>query len=231
MITETKTAIRVSASSAALAWTNAFLATGQDKERPLLFRKLSLEVFTGGVQFIGCNGSALFRTWVPSTYDDWDSEWPETDVPPEETIVVSDGDGFGLAFMRTVLSVTKDDAHIAEELTFEIGPIDEREEPSLGEEMVRQRLALCACGQRLELEVFEATFPDWRNLQLGIDSVERVERLAIATKVFGLLGKLKGVETVDLDFHGEDKAVVFDAGPVPMVRGLLMPCRRPDKEE
>ena len=232
MTTETQTAIRITAGTVALAWTNAFLATGQDKERPELYKKLSLEVFPGGVQFIATNGHALFRTWVPSTLDDWEREWPDNEAAPEQSIVVSDEDGFGLAFMRTVLSVTKDEEHASQALTLEVAPVDEGEEPSLGEELVKRRLILCACGQRLDLQVFEATYPDWRHLDLGFDEAKRVDRMTIGTKVFGLLGKLKGVSVVNLDFHGKDKVVVFeDNWPEPRIRGLLMPCRREKEEE
>jgi hypothetical protein len=221
--------VQVPAGLASVAWVNAYLATGQEKERTPLYRKLSLEVFPGGIQLIGCNGQALFRTWVPQADGDWDSEWPDNDVAPEQSIVISDEDGFGLAFIKTVLAATKDDAHINEKLMLEIAPADEGEEPSLGEALAKQRLILHACGQRLELQVFDVKFPHWRKLQLGIDASERIERLAIGTKVFGLLGKLKGVPTVDLDFHGEEKAVVFMGNGAAMVRGLLMPCRRPEE--
>lgn len=221
-------AIRVPARAAAIGWLNAFLATSQDQGRPTLHRTLSVEIFDAGVHLISCDGQALFRTWVPTDPDK--PAWPTIDECPNVAVIVRDRDLFGLAFMKTLLKVTSEDAHAHEELTIETVVADEDPAtPTLGDELAQEILILRACGQRLDLQLLEAKYPEWRQLQFGIDSVERVDELIVAPRMFAMLGKLKNIDTLDLEVRGDDKAIWFTARCVSEVRarGLIMPMLKP----
>lgn len=234
-----QTQITISARAAALAWINAFLATSDDETRPILNRTLCLEVFEGtsaGVQFIATNGHALFRTWVPAVVNADDENatpapWPILAEAPEASIIVMDLDGFGLAFMRRLLLVTGDKERANEELVISTASADDEATIALGSEFMSERVTLRSCGQRIDLRVFEDRYPDWRKVKLGISDAERVDGLTIATRLFALVGKLKEVRAVDMEFFGQKKHVAFTARGLCEVRGLLMPMRREKVED
>lgn len=218
--------LTVPARAAALGWLNAFLAASTEEDRPVLYRTLSVEWFDDGLQFIATNGHALFRAWVPVQVG---APWPRMDTTPDCRAIVRDTDQFGLAFMRTLLAVTNGDEGIAVECTVALEYADEL--PALGEDLSRKRLIITAAGQRLELNVYEAEYPNWRALRLGIDDVVRVDGLVIGPKMFQMVGKLKGVNRVALDFHGVTRAVAFEATGESDVRGFIMPMRDDEHTE
>lgn len=221
--------IKVPARAAALAWVNAFLAAGKDESRPALNRTLSIEVFEtlrhSGLHLVGCDGTALFRTWVPALPD---AEWPNLDLAPEHRLVVSDIEGFAHGFLKTLLALTGQEGYAGAELTLTLETGDSVDEPALGEALQPRRLVLEACGQRLDLRLYEGAYPNWRGVDFGINEAERVEGLTFAPRLLGLLGRFKGPMAVDLAFAGETRAVRFVARGEAEVRGLLMPMRRPE---
>jgi len=89
-----------------------------------------------------------------------------------------------------------------------------------------ERLTLRACGQRIDLRLYEGTYPDWRHLRLGMEDIERVDGLTVATRLFGMVSKIKGASSVDMDFFGESRHVAIVAKGDNELRGLLMPMRR-----
>lgn len=219
--------ITVPARAAALAWLNAFTASGTDEDRPALYRTLSLEFFRDGVQMIGCNGHALFRTWVPVQPEEGDpAKWPDLDEAPTKSAVIMDPDSFGLGYMRTLLKVTGDESHAADELIITTAAADEEASLSLGTEFMSERLTLRACGQRTDLRLYGAAYPDWRRLRLGVEAIERLVSLTIGPRIFALVAKLKEVHAVDLEFYGKSKHIAFTARGDAEVRGLLMPMRK-----
>lgn len=220
----------IPARAAAVAWLNSFLAASRDPERPALYKNLSLEFYTSGLHLIGCDGTVLFRCWVGC---DGEAEWPELDEAPVQGVVATDPDGFGVGYMKTLLQVTSAKGHENEELTITTAAGDDEAAPALGDEFQSERLILRSCGQRLDLRLFEGTYPDWRKLDLGMHAIERVDGLTVAPRIMGLVGKLKDVSAVDLDFTGKEKHVRFEArgSGVVAVRGLLMPMRRPEKPD
>lgn len=225
--------ITVPARAATVAWLNAWLATAQDESRHVLYRSLSLEAFQDGqqqgLQFIGCDGTALIRTWVPAIgteEEHTEAPWPDVSEDPTRAVIAIDVEGFGVAFMKTLLRLTSDEDRALEELHISTSPCDENATLSLGEEFMAERLTLRSCGQRIDLKTRQDTYPNWRAVDFGKD-VERVDGMEIGTRMFAMLGKLKGVEGVALEFRGEDKSIAFfgHAGDA-NVRGLIMPRRR-----
>ncbi len=216
----------VKARAVTVAWLNAFLATSDDDAKPALYRTLCLEWFRDGIQFVATNGTALFRTWIPSEEG---KAWPILAEVPDRTITVMDPDRFGVGFMKALARVASDDAHEFGEVTFTITPQDEEAELSLGTEFQSERLTIRAFGQRIDLRLFEGEYPDWRRVRLGIDAAERVDGMTVAKNIFGLVGKLKSVSAVDLEFYGESRHIAFTARGVDEVRGLLMPMQRKDQ--
>jgi hypothetical protein len=213
-----------------VAWLNASIASGQDEERPQLYRTISVEFFPAGVQLVGCDGTMLFRTWAPySDIGDLPADPPTIDEAPEDAIVVMDRDKFAVGFMRTLLSACGD---IPVELTFTVEQANDEDEPSLSDELAGHVLTMTALGQRLSCKLFDGRYPDWRELEFGMTEVERVEGMTLATRLFSAVGKLRGVAGIDCEFRGEDKAITFTAdarSSTAHISGMLMPMRRPDK--
>lgn len=217
--------LSVSAHLAAVGWMNAFVATGDDPEHPILYKTLSVEFFNHGVQFIGCNGNALFRAWVPKFAG---LAWPDTAREPNRRVVVMDPDGFAVAWMRALKKVTADESNKGEVIVLSLHPYDEEAGIALGEEFQKERLTLRSCGQRIDCRLLERDYPGWRHLKLGVDEAERVEGFTMATKQFALLGKLQEVGALDIDVA--EKRVTFESVGDPddsKVRGFLMPMMRP----
>jgi hypothetical protein len=228
MNADTITQRKVDAASATLAWLNAAIASGQDDTRPALYRTLSVEFFESGVQFVGCDGTMLIRTWAPySDRGDFDAPVPGWRERPIDSVVVSDVDKFAAGFMRTLASALSDDFPV--DLLMSIDPIEDEDEPPLGDEVAAFALTLHALGQRLTCPLYEGQYPDWRSLDLGVASGERVDGMALSTRLFAAVGKLKGINGVDLTFRAEDKAIDFVGiyGVAP-VSGVLMPMKRPE---
>ena len=217
--------IEVRAHALAIAWLNCYLAASQDEDRAVLYRTICIEVFNDGVHLIGCDGSVVFRSWVPAVSCDGHA-WPLLEEAPERSIVVMDPDGFGIGFMRELLRVTNEEGHEYEALTLTTAVADADATIALGQEFMTERLILRACGQRIDLRLFEGPYPNWRAVQLGIDAAERVEGMTVASRAFAIIGKLKEITSVDLAFSGEEKRVTFTARGDTEVRGMLAPMRR-----
>lgn len=217
---------RTRADDAAVAWLNAAIACGRNKERKALFRTVSVEFFKSGVQFVGCDGTMLFRTWAPyCDIGDLPAPMPSwLERPSEDRVVVADTDKFALTFMRTLLPAVGDEPF---EMHLSIEPSQDEDAPPLGDELAEYVLVLHALGQRLSCRLYDGTFPDWRALQYGIDEAERVEGMIIAPRILAAAGKLKGVSGVDCEFMGDEQAIRFVAHSAdPRVAGLLMAMRR-----
>jgi hypothetical protein len=220
---------KVRAGEGAQAWLNASIASGQDDSRPPLYRTLSVEFFRRGIQFVGCDGTVLFRTWAPySDIGDLPAPHPEYDETPEDSVVVSDVDKFALGFMKTLLSALDD---VPWELSISVEEREDEKEPALGNALRGHVLVLHALGQRLTCKLYDGPFPDWRRLQFGLDKAELVDGLTVSPRIFSAAGKLKGVVGVDCSFHGDGKAIeIRTTEPSASVRGLLMPMRRTRSE-
>lgn len=214
--------VRVNAGRAAVAWLNAFLASSDDEARGVLYRTLSVEVFSTGLQFIGCNGILLFRTWVASG----GAPMPLLEEAPERAVVVMDREKFALGFIRTMLAAAKDQT--AEPLTVAIEAAPEpTTAPTLGAAFNTQVLTLRAFGQRLHCPLYESEYVNWRGLQFGVPAAERVDGMKIAVNQFAAVGKLRGLQGIDCVFHGADRHIeIHGVGAEAEVRGLLMPMRR-----
>lgn len=214
----------------ATAWLNAAIASSQSDSRPQLYRTLLVEFFPRGVQFVGCDGTMLFRTWAPySDIGDLPSPHPGPDEDPDDSVVVSDVDKFALGFMRTLLSAAEDH----QELTISVQPVEKDEEPPLGDELTEYTLNFSALGQHLACPLYEGQYPNWRALEFGLDPAELVDGMTLGTKLFASVGKLRGVSGLDCAFRGAERAVEIRSGEwsTASLRGFLMPMRRPEKKE
>lgn len=215
--------VSVPAGSAATAWLNAFLATSDDEARPALYRTLSVELFAAGVQFVATDGTMLFRTWVAAE----GAPMPILAEDPDARVVVMDRDRFAVGFIRTMLAAAKDNER--ERLTMQIETAPTPADGALlGESLHAKVLTLRAFGQQLHCTLYEGEFPNWRRLEFGILPVEQVDGMKLATRIFGAVGKLRGLSAgVDCDFHGAERQIeIHGVGATAEVRGLLMPMRR-----
>lgn len=210
----------VNANIAATAWLNAFLASGQSEDRPALFRTLSVELFDAGVQFIGCDGTILLRTWAPIGEV---TPMPLPEEAPNVAVVVMDVDKFAVTFVRNLLAVSAD--AMGMELSLAVEAAEDVQAP-LGDEFTKRVLTLHAFGQQLHCRLLEQEYPNWRGLQYGLEETERVEGMTLAKKMFATIGKLRGVDRIDCEFHGEQRKIVVNAKGVVDVTGFMMPMRR-----
>lgn len=229
MTTTTPLAV-VDAHTAATAWINAAMASSDDPKREMLYRTVALDFYAcAGLQFVGCNGHILLRTWTPLN----DKELIVADRPafesrPVESYVVMDPERFGLGFMKTLLAATKDEAHKLETLTLSVLAEREAVQPALGDALLAKYISLQAMGQRLDLRLMESGYPDWRRLRLGVDDFERVDGMAVAPRYLAVLGRLKGVTRIELDRADESLYFMVRAtgpGDLP-VDGILAPMLR-----
>lgn len=231
MTTAVATERKVLAGDGAQAWLNAAIACSQDDTRRPLYRTLSIEFFRRGIQFIGCDGTMLFRTWAPySDVGDFDAPHPESDQLPEDSVVVADLDKFALGFMKTLLSAL---GEIPVELTISVEPLRDEDAPPLGNELEKHVLVLSALGQRLTCQLFEGPYVDWRRLQFGLNKAEVVDGMKLAVRLFAAVGKVKGVQGLECSFHGDERAIeVRTTDPAEAsFRGMLMPMRRVSKAD
>lgn len=223
--------LAVDASAAALAWSNAFLAAGQDEDRPLLYRTLAVEFFSDGVQFIATDGTMLFRTWVSAWGEDapWaqDDDWSGARTPLQR-IVVMDRDRFALGFIKTLQAATKE---LVVTLTLAIEEAPERGEgeQALGDEFSSMVLTLRALGQQLHCRLYESDYPNWRALDFGVPASERVEGMALSSHVLSTLGKIKTFGGLNLDFTGENRRINVTSWLGDTIRGVVMPMQRQKK--
>lgn len=218
--------ITLNAERAAVAWLNAFLATGQDDARPAMHRTIAVEFFRKGIQFVAVDGTMLFRTWAPTREG---AAMPLLEEDPNRTVIVLDREHFAKGFVQTMLTVAREGENEGATVSFAIEPAPTRaaEGELLGESFSADVLVLRAFGQRLHCAIYEGAFPDWRKLQFGIEAIEQVEGMKLATRLFATVGKIKGVLGIDCDFRGEDRAIDIHAvGEKAELRGLLMPMRR-----
>ena len=225
MLSTVHAQMTVNALTAATAWSNAFLASGNDENRPVLYRTILVEWFDQGVQLVATNGHLLIRTWIPAFGNDVAP--PHIDRLPNESCVVMDTKRFAIGFMKAVLMVAESGV---QEIEFTAG-VEADAQPSLGEEFGPRVLTIGALGQELSLRLMQQVYPNWRRLDLGIDSAERVDGIAIAPRYLATLGRIRGANRIDLDFNGTDRAVRFIAQPFEIASGLLMPMRRDDAEK
>lgn len=218
---------KVNARDGATAWLNATTASSKDVERGPLYRTLRVEFFRRGVQFVGCDGHMLFRSWAPfSDIGDLPAPQPTFDEAPEDAVTVLDVEQFAVGFMRTLFAATAG-SEVPLDLTLAIEPA-ESEQGSLGSDMQEHVLTLHALGQQLSCKLHEGQFPEWRALQFGVTEDELVDGMTLAPKIFAAVGKLKGVNGIDCTFAGRDRAIHFRSvsGSAP-VCGLLMPMSKP----
>lgn len=216
--------VTVPARATAIAWLNAFLATGDDDERPHLYKTLAIEFFESGVLFVGCDGVLLLRTWVPSIPG---APWPTLGEDPDRQLVVRDGDGFGAGFMKSVIWATSDE-EVPSDLHLSLIPADEGATLLLGDAFMSERLSVRSTDQRIDLPLFEGKFFAWRAVEPTGGAWASVERIALDPEKLGTLGKLRNVGTMHFRYQGMDKAIALKglAGPETMVRGILAPKKQ-----
>jgi hypothetical protein len=218
---------------AADGWLNAFSASGGKASMPVLARTVSIEFFPfQGIQFVGCNGHLLARTWMPA----WESScrMPDWARRPDAAIVVCDEDGFLGAFMRAVAAVdAKSDTAAQIDFTLSLDP---NAEPSLSDELAPRVLTVTAMGQSLTMRVRDEEYPNWRGLQLGVPA--DVDAIAFAARYLQKIGKMRGASKVAMSFSGSDKGMRYTVYAADatiddfiVAHGILMPMRDPDKKD
>lgn len=216
-------------------WLTISLASGVDKERPILNRTIYVEQFGDGVRLVATDSVTLLHCWVPDIEHELDPG-PGFDESPMATAIVLDAHGRAKGFMAHLLSLArqaeKDESDTVEvRLRLDVkdaaGPqgvldgIEARwvivEQPDTGTE-----------AERLKLLTVDGFYPPWRNV-LGNHHPELTTQVALAPLVIGQLakaGKYHPGARIGWQFGGDNLAAavtIIDSSP--HVEGLVMPCR------
>ena len=215
----------------ALAWLNASIASGDNPDRAPLYKSLAIEFFANGVQFVGCDGVMLLRTWAPLVTAIGESPAPDATATPYHRIVVRDESKFARTFFATVLAATAGDLGSVEplELAVELAP-EIASEPAMDDALRPLRLAIRTLKQELHLPLWEGEYPAWRSVGFGLQ-VERVAGLRIASWVFAALGKVKGASAWSLEFNGAAAGIRIESSLGVKVHGVVMPMEPPREKK
>lgn len=219
--------ITLDARTFARAWKSCALASGKDKERPVLDRTVAIESYPSGVRLIATDGYILLHSWVGLE----GAKEPARKSKPKVTVVARDLHGRAVGLASHIINITAEEDAPILDLRLVLG-LDDEDEPGTFSGLDRTVVTLEIPDQeRLKLPIVESPYPDWRQLLSGFTPVttdaialhaERLERIA-------KLGKIHAERPIRWKFGGEDRMALLDVVDAePSVSGCVMPLRMSD---
>jgi len=204
----------------AVAWLNAWQATGQEEDMPVLYRTVMVEAVDDGVRLWATNSYVLFRSSLDGNGD------PIEDDVTGTTLIAMDPDGRAKALMAYVMK----DATVKDKPDATVEVYTARSEhgvDTLTPELQRGALVIEYESERLGLDLFESPAPSWRSLDNGTgDATDRVALGEAAIKpLSGLRCATGSPAVVEFGFEGEWGAISVRASTIPELRGVVMPVR------
>lgn len=204
----------------ATAWLNAWQATGQDDELPVLYRTVMVDALPDGVRLWATNRFVLFR----SSLDTEGEPIGDDEVGP--TLIAMDPDGRAKALMAYVMK----DATVKDkpDATVEIyAARSESGGDTLTPELQRGALVIEYGAERLALDLFESEAPDWRGIgKKGGKATDRVSLGEVTLKpLAGLRCAAGSPAPVEFSLNGAQGAIDIRASVVPELLGVVMPVR------
>jgi len=214
----------------ATAWLSVALASGKDPELPVLNKTVLIEEHTQGLRLIATDRYVALRAFVP-TLDHKPFDEPSLDEVPGAAVIAMDLDGRARGLLGYLLGRAKYAAKEGlppVEVSVALNVADDGDEPTL-EGMERRYVRFDYESQeRLQLDIYGGTYPDWRSLFAGVTH-ETTDAIALNPEIIGRLaklGKLHGNAPIVWQFGGEDKAAEIEIlGVESGVRGIVMPVR------
>lgn len=219
--------------SLARGWLSVAIASSKDEARPALSRTVLVERYSTGVRLVATDSYVLLHSWVPADEHDLDPP-PEIDEAPLTTAVVRDPHGRGKSFLNHALQLARaaesDDMADAPEIHVDLGVVITEDDASpsfAGMESMWCVLEM-PDKERLQLELYEGEFPNWRSIMRHHDA-EPTDTVLLTPEIVGRFEKLGALQPdakLGFRFGGADKAIAFElVGASQPVTGRIMPCR------
>lgn len=222
------------AKTLAVAWFSASLASGTDKDIPVLNSTLLLEEYEQGVRIIATDRYMLLHAFAPNI-DHKPDDAPDLDIAPLRSVVAIDSAHRSNNLLGYLLgkakAIEKDENSLDEAplLTLDLAAAEAEDGAMAFEGLGRHKVALDYEGrERVTLDIFGGDYPVWRGLLAGFKSV-KTNNIGLNPAFLGRLGrlgKLHNGSPVIWTFGGENKVAHLNVltGSVP-VGGLIMPVR------
>jgi hypothetical protein len=228
------------------AWRNAWLATGDDDDRPALYRTVLMEWFPAGVRFVATDGYMLVVSYASADREDIRPDVPEHDVSPTGSVVAIAADRLMADFLKHRAVEVKAYQRALYEtgaaepvnITFSIGTIDEpnsgQQQLDLGED--KRRLIVSCDMERIALPLYDGEYATWRNILASYRPSPRA-KVAVAADLLRRIGQLNSLpHSADDDWlnltmaNGGTLVRVDGVGRVP-IEGAFAPRREAAEEQ
>lgn len=222
--------VRLPAQPLAAAWLNVALASGDDDERPSLYRTVSIEVFGAeSVRLVSTDSYLLLTSYVSDRL----GPEPHLDEAPDQSLLVSDADGRAKSLMQFLLAACKKDGDIQwRYVDLSITSLEKDDTPTLDPDLDRLALIIDAEIERLTLPILDMPFPTWRgmwptsSLRDSTATGEPVNALSFSADRLAIFGKLKNAGPgVRMRPNGRLGPVLIETDAEPPVDGVLVPIR------
>jgi hypothetical protein len=213
------------------------IASGEEKDRPALYRTMLVDVFPGGVRLVAVDGYLLLVGWVERADTITDTDRVDDGELADESFVVKDPHLRLLGLLKHIYSVTKgQDEGDTNPISLRIrtgGDIVGRAQQAL-DGMEPDRLTFeIPDVEAVTLEVADTPFPNWRLPHTPEHTAEFGVGVAGILRL-GKLAKLHEGAHVRMTFGGTDGAALVQLEApgtfAPFdIRGLVMPVRLSDE--
>lgn len=203
--------VKINGGPLAVAWQNAWLATGQDEERPALYKTLIVEVHRHGLQLVATDSFVLFGAFAP--FGEL-STAPELDEAPLDAFLVGDWDSRGLGLVKyaekEAKAAAKEDRDYL--VTLELGKAEPDHRPAL-DLMSRRALILSTDTERLALPLVEIEPPNWRAIISSAEGrAQATDHVFLTPSILGRFGAVKGgVMALRCGFSGTNGPIVISS--------------------
>ncbi|MDQ2727548.1 MAG: hypothetical protein M3Y91_06730 [Actinomycetota bacterium] len=227
--------ITVDAATLARGWLSvAQAAATKDREdRPALWRTVCVEQHTHGLRLTSLDNYMLLTAWVAEQHYEYDAE-PGLDEVPYATAVAIDGHGRGAGLLAYVLALTKPedgpknlDVVVSLNVPWQAAETPDDELQLEGFEALALTMEY-PDNERVQLQVYEGTYPNWRPL-LARRKTVKTSSIGLSQWIAGRLAKAAKPhdETTVIRhwFGGQNKPIGVAFGGEPEVSGLVMPVR------
>jgi hypothetical protein len=218
------------AATLARGWLSVALASGRDKERPVLDRTVHIEHHPQGLRLVATDSRVLLHCFVPSAQAAADLDPPpELDESPIATATARDPWGRGRGFLAHVLRLaTAEDAEPID-VRVRLNVPGEARQQGQFEGMEATTVVLEHPDvERLVLDVVEGGFPSWGPIFAGGRAVS-TDRVAQSPENVGRHAKVEKwlpSSRLGWTFGGElapARVDVIDSDP--WIDGIVMPAR------
>lgn len=223
------------------AWLAVFAAAATQKlAHPALYKTIGIEEYPTGVRLVATDRVVILTAWVPDLEYHYDSP-PAFEEAPDRTIVASDRDGRGRGLLGYVLALATRDTppeeyapgQVEVKVDFDVkmppGSTPVAQATLEGMDPTYTVLSVPDV-EKVYLEVYPGTFPDWRPIVAG-HTARTTKQVRLHPEIAERLGKVRkhAAGPIEWVFGGKDKvALIAFPESDPHVHGAVMPFTGPD---